>query len=214
MVISIVGVDHRIKDISLSQIKEYSLMLAHKVSTSGWMPDHILYVERAGLFIGYVVSRYFDCSISGIYCGRSGNFLKSKIRIILSLLPIAVTHMLREIEIKSNIHYINDRRKVYIESLYPPQGKNVLIVDDAIDTGYSAKKILRFLLNRGYQRDNIKIAVITNTLKNSTCQADISLFDQMRFAFPWSYDSREYNRAWTLYDEYKSSIFVNSGHDK
>jgi hypoxanthine phosphoribosyltransferase len=181
-------------------------MLAHKVSSSGWMPDHILYVERAGLFIGYVVSRYFDCSISGIYCGRSGGYLKSKIRIILRLLPRAVTHLLREMEIKSHIHSIKDGRKVYIESLYPPQSRKLLILDDAIDTGYSAKEILRFLLKRGYHRDNIKIAVLTNTRKDSTCQADISLFDQVKFAFPWSYDSREYNRAWKLYHEYKSSI--------
>lgn len=214
MVIGIDGVDHKITDISLSQIEEHSLCLAHKVSSSGWAPDHILYVERAGLFIGYVVSRYFDCSISGIYCGRSGRLLKSKTRIILRLLPRAMTHLLREIEIKSNIHSIKDGRKVYIESVYPPEGKKLLIIDDAIDTGYSAKEILRFLLNRGYQRNNIKLSVLTNTYKSSTCQADISLFDQVKFAFPWSYDSREYNRAWKLYDEYKSSIFVNSGHGK
>ena len=214
MAINLFSVDRRIRDISLSQIKEYSLLLAHKVSSSGWMPDHILYVERAGLFIGHVMSSYFDCSISGIYCGRSGRFLKSKTRIILRLLPKAVTHLMREVEIKSNIHSIKDGRKVYIESLYPPQGKKLLIVDDAIDTGYSAKDILGFLLNRGYHRNNIKISVLTNTYKNSTCRADISLFDQVKLAFPWSYDSREYNRAWTLYDEYKSSILVSSEHDK
>ena len=214
MVLNIIGVEHGINDISLSQIKEYSLTLAQKVSRSGWMPDHVLYVERAGLFLGYVVSRYFDCSISGIYCGRFGRPLKSKIKIILRRLPRAVTHLLREIEIKSNIHAIKDGRKVYIENLYPPQGKNLLIVDDAIDTGYSAKEILRFLLNRGYHRDNIKLSVLTNTYKNSTCQADISLFDHVKFAFPWSYDSREYNRAWTLYHKYKSSICVGSENDK
>ncbi len=196
----------KIEDISLEHIKEYSHRLAHKVCNSGWIPDHILYVERAGLFIGHVVSRYFDCSISGIYCGRSGNSIKSKMKIVLRLLPRAVTHLMREIEIKSNIHSIKEERKVYIENLYPPQGKNLLIVDDAIDTGYSAKEILSFLLSSGYLKEQIKIAVLTNTYKNSECWAEISLFDQMKFAFPWSYDSREYSRAWKLYDEYKSSI--------
>jgi len=204
--------DQRIKDISLSQIKDYSFRLAHKISSSGWMPDHILYVERAGLFIGHVVSRYFDCSISGIYCGRSGNSIKSKMKIVLRLLPRAVTHLMREIEIKSNIHSIKEERKIYIKNLYPPQDKNLLIVDDAIDTGYSAKEILSFLLSSGYLKEQIKIAVLTNTYKNSECRADISLFHQVKFAFPWSYDSREYNRAWKLYDEYKSSIF-NADND-
>lgn len=206
--------EYRIKDINLSQIKDYSLALAHKVRGSGWLPDHILYIERAGLFIGYVVSRYFDCSISGIYCGRSGGLIKSKLKLILRRLPRAVTHLLREIETRSNIHALKNRRKAYIDGLYPPQGKNLLIVDDAIDTGYSAKAIISFLLNRGYHRDNIKLSVLTNTLKNSTCQADISLFDHVKFAFPWSYDSREYNRAWTLYHEYKTSIWVGLEHGK
>jgi hypoxanthine phosphoribosyltransferase len=181
-------------------------MLARKVGGSGWMPEHILYVERAGLFIGYVLSRHFDCSISGIYCYRSGRFLKSNIKFILRLLPRAVTHLLREMEIKSHIHAIKDGRKVYIQNGYPPEGKKLLIVDDAIDTGHSAKEILRFLLNRGYQKDYIKIGVLTSTYKESTCQADISLFNQVKFAFPWSYDSREYSQAWKLYHEYKSSI--------
>ena len=202
----------RIKDINLGQIAEYSLHLAHKVNNSGWVPDHILYVERAGLFIGHAVSNYFDCSISGIYCGRTGTFLKSRMKIVLRLLPRAVTHLLRKIEIKSNIHSIYEERKVYIDGLYPPQDKNLLIVDDAIDTGYSAKEILSFLLAKGYHPDKLKIAVLTNTYRNPTCRADISLFDQVKFAFPWSYDSREYNRAWKLYDEYKSSIF-NSNRD-
>ena len=39
------------------------------------------------------------------------------------------------------------RVKVHIEGHYPPQDRNLLIVDDAIDTGYSAKEILRFLLS-------------------------------------------------------------------
>ena len=197
----------RIKDINLKQIEEYSLHLAHKVSNSGLIPDHILYVERAGLFVGHAVANYFDCSISGIYCGRTGTFLKSKIKIVLRLLPRVAIHLLREIEIKSNIHSMYEDRKIYIEGLYPPQDKNLLIVDDAIDTGYSAEEILRFLLGNGYHKEQIKIAVLTNTYKNSACRADISLFDQVKFAFPWSYDSREYNRAWKLYDEYKSSIF-------
>ena len=198
--------DQKIKDISLSQIKDYSFRLAYKVSSSGWMPDHILYVERAGLFVGHAVSNYFDCSISGIYCRRTGTFLKSKMKIFFRLLPRAMTHLLRKIEIKSNIHSIKEERQVYIEGPYPPQDKNLLIVDDAIDTGYSAENILSFLLGSGYHKEQIKIAVLTNTYKNSACRADISLFDQVNFAFPWSYDSRDYNRAWKLYNEYKSSI--------
>lgn len=197
---------HGIKDISLTQIKEYSLHLAHKVSNSGWMPDHILYVERAGLFVGYVISRYFDCSISGIYCGRSGTSLKSKVKIILRLLPRAVTHLLREIEIKSNIHSIKEERKVYIDSMYPPKGKNLLVVDDAIDTGYSIEAVWDHLMQKGYDKDRVKIAVLTTTQPDIKRSADISLYKETVFAFPWSYDSKEYEKAWEKYEETRNLI--------
>lgn len=117
-----------------------------------------------------------------------------------------MTRWLREIEIKSNIHSIYDNRRVYIESLYPPKDKSLLIVDDAIDTGYSAKAVFCFLSSKGYSKDNLKMAVLTNTYKDSEYRAHFFLFDQAQFVFPWSPDSREYNRAWKLYHEYKSSI--------
>jgi hypoxanthine phosphoribosyltransferase len=204
--------DQRVKDISLDQITAYSQYLAHKISDSGWIPGHIIYVERAGLFVGYTISTYFLCGISGIYCSRAGTLIKSKMKTILRILPRAVTHLLRDFEIMSNIHSMYKERKVYMKGPYPPQDKNLLIVDDAIDTGYSAAQILSFLLGNGYHKEQIKIAVLTNTKKNSACLADISLFDHVKFAFPWSFDSREYKRAWKLYDEYKSSIF-KSEHD-
>ena len=196
----------RIKEINLDQIGEYSLNLAQKVFNSGWRPNHILYVERAGLFIGHAFARFFDCSISGIHCRRIGDSFKTRMQFVLGMFPRVLTRWLREIEIKSNIHSIFDDRRVYIESLYPPKDKSLLIVDDAIDTGYSAKAVLCFLFGKGYSKDNLKMAVLTNTYKDPEYHAHFSVFDQAKFVFPWSPDSREYSQAWKLYHEYKSSI--------
>jgi hypoxanthine phosphoribosyltransferase len=203
---SIFKMHQRINDISLKQIAEYSIRLAHKIGEIGWLPEHILYVERAGLFVGHIVSNYFNCNISGVYCSRSGTFLKSKMKTAFRTLPRTVTHLLREIEIKSNIHSLYKERKVNIIGQYPPQDRNLLIVDDAVDTGYSIKEILDFLIGMGYKKERIKIAVLAMTRKNSARTADIFLFEKMKFAFPWSYDSREYAIAWKLYDDYKASI--------
>lgn len=195
-----------IEDINLLRIKEYSLRLAQRVNDSGYVPDHILYIERAGLLVGYEIAKYFDCNISGIYSSRSGQSIKSRAKVILRYLPRAVTHLLRNIEIKSNIHAIKKERNVYMGNLYPPNGRNILVVDDAIDTGYSLKAVLDFLLSKGYDRSHIKTAVLTTTLNGPIFWADISLFEQVSFVFPWSPDSKEYSQTWRLYEQLKASI--------
>lgn len=197
------------EDVSLTKLRNYSHKLALKVNDSGYVPDHVLYVERAGLLVGYEIAGFFNCTISGIYSSRSGHSLKSKARIILRYLPRAVTHLLRDIEFKSKVHTIKNERSVYIESELPPKGKNILLVDDAIDTGYSLKAVLDFLIAKGYRRDHIKTAVLTTTQNDVICRADISLFDQVSFAFPWSYDSKEYDRTWKLYETIKASMTIH-----
>ncbi len=196
----------KIEDINLFKLKEYSNKLAQKVQETGYEPDHVLYIERAGLLVAHEIAKHFDCPISGIYSSRSGTSIKSKVKFILRYLPRAVTHLLRNIEIKSNVHGAMNERNVYIESRFPPRGKNILIVDDAIDTGFSLKAVLDFLKPRGYLREHIKIAVLTTTQNEPVCSADVSLFEQVSFAFPWSYDSREYNESRKLYKDLKASL--------
>ena len=198
-----------IEDVSLAKLRSYSYELALKIKESGYVPNHVLCVERAGLLVGYEIASFFNCTISGIYSSRSGHFLKSKVRIILRYLPRAVTHLLRDIEFKSKVHTIKSERSVYIESQLPPKGKKILLVDDAIDTGYSLKAVLDFLIAKGYRKDDIKTAVLTTTQNDVICRADISLFDQVSFAFPWSYDSKEYDRTWKLYETIKASMIAH-----
>ena len=180
-------------------------MLGKKVHESGYIPEHVLYVERVGLFPGAEIAKYFDCPISGIAASRSGTSVKSRLKIVLRYLPRPMTHFLRNLEIKSNMHGIKKERNVYVENEMPPKDKKLLVVDDAIDTGNSLKAVVDFLIEWGYAPNNIRKAVITTTEENPIYSADISLFERC-FAFPWSYDSREYNAAWRLYHQLKDSI--------
>lgn len=200
--------NNKIEDINLSKLKEYSIMLAQKVGESGYIPEHVLYLERVGLFPGCEIAKYFGCTISGIAASRSGTSVKSRLKIVLRYLPRSVTHFLRNLEIKSNIHGINKERNVYVEGEMPPKGKKLLVVDDALDTGYSLKAAVDFLMTQGYAVDNIMTAVITTTQENPVWCPDISLFDQVIFAFPWSYDSKEYDQTWTLYEKLKALTII------
>jgi hypoxanthine phosphoribosyltransferase len=195
----------KVKDVNLSKLKEHSILLAKKVHETEYIPEHVLYVERVGLFPGTEIAKFFGCPISGIAASRSGTSVKSRLKIILRYLPRPITHFLRNLEIKSNMHGIKKERNVYVANRMPPKGKKLLVVDDAIDTGNSLKAVVDFLLEREYEPKNIRKAVLTTTAEKPIYRADISLFESC-FAFPWSYDSREYNAAWRRYHQLKDAI--------
>jgi hypoxanthine phosphoribosyltransferase len=200
------GWTSNVEDIDLLKLKDLSFDLAKKVNELGFKPQHILYIERAGLFIAHEIASYFRCPFSGIYANRAGTKIKSKIKFILRYLPRSITHLLLQIELRSNVHSVKKERNVNMEEKLPSKDLNVLLVDDAVDTGFSLNAVLEFLRNNGYVSDKMKTAVLTTTQKNPIFRPDITLFEQITFAFPWSYDSREYKEAWMLYDKIKTLI--------
>lgn len=193
----------QVREVDLKQLKEMSRDLAQIVQKSGYIPEHILYVERAGLLVGFEIAMFFKCGISSIHSTRSGGSVKSKLKKAFRYLPRFVTHLLRRLEIKSNIHGVKKERHVYCEYQPPPMNKKILIVDDAIDTGHSLVAIIKFLENLGYNKQHIKIAALTTTGLNTAVRADFSLLDQIVCAFPWSYDSRQYDETQGVYKTQK-----------
>ena len=189
----------KVIDVDLKELRKMSRDLAKTVQKSGFEPEHILYVERAGLLVGFEMAAFFQCGISGIVSQRSGSSAKSKFKFILRLLPRFVTHFLRQLELKSNIHGIKKERRISCENEMPPRGKRILLVDDALDTGHSLVAVLDFLKTRGYSRKDIRVAVLTTTGATPALRADFSLLDQIVCAFPWSYDSRQYAETQGVY---------------
>jgi len=194
-----------VKDVDLFKLKDLSFDLARKVDQCGVKPQYILYIERAGLFIAHEIASYFSCPFSGIYAKRTGTRIKSKLKFLIRYLPGPITHLLRQIELNSNMHKIKKERNVNMEVELPFKELNVLIVDDAVDTGFSLNSVLKYLRTNGYVSDKMKTAVLTTTQKNPISIPDITLFEQITLAFPWSFDSREYDEAWTIYKKIKES---------
>ena len=200
------GLTNNFKDVDLYKLRNLSFALAKKVEGCGVKPQHILYIERAGLFIAPEVSTYFGCPFSGIFARRTGDKAKSRIKFLLRYLPRPTTYLLRQIELNSKMHSIKKDRNVSVEVELPSKELNILLVDDAVDTGFSLNAVLEFLKTNGYACDKMKTAVLTTTQKNPIYRPDITLFEQIAFAFPWSYDSREYKESWMLYNKIKKSI--------
>ena len=196
----------KINTLNFEDIRLYSRQLSTKIQHLGITVDHILYVEKAGLFLGFLIAKHIDCPISGIYSRRRYDSIKKRSKIFIRQLPRFLTNLLRQIELHSSLHRIKKNRCVHISSIYPPHNQNILIVDDAIDTGVTLQSVHNFLIFNGYDPNHLKTAVLTTTSKYSFFKADISLFEQRAFAYPWSYDSNEYSKAQHIYEKYKSAI--------
>ncbi len=203
----------KVLDVDLALLKKMSIDLSKKIEAKGYIPDHILYVERAGILVGYEMSKYFNRPVSGIISRRSGSSLKSKVKIILRMLPRFVTHFLRKLELKSSIHGINSNRRVVCRKPLPPKYKKILVVDDALDTGLSLEAVLSWLKSHGFASALIKTAVLTTTGEEPHIVADFSLLDKVICAFPWSYDSRQYKETKTRMAAISEQVSEVSGSD-
>ncbi|WP_342462768.1 phosphoribosyltransferase [Geobacillus sp. FSL K6-0789] len=102
---------------------------------------------------------------------------------------------LRFIEIKIGFHKKNNKR--YIEKL-PDLSvfNNILIVDDALDTGYSIKSLIERIGN--YNEKNIKIAVINHSDTRSIIKPHYHIYSNKIVQFPWSTDSKFYNQYFSF----------------
>ena len=70
-------------------------------------------------------------------------------------------------------------------------GRNVLVVDDAIDTGATLKLVKDTIMEK-YPNTIVKIAVITVTSKHPIIDADYCLYhDRTLLRFPWSNDIKK-----------------------
>ena len=65
--------------------------------------------------------------------------------------------------------------------------KNILIIDDAIDTGRTIFVVLNNL-KRQFPEANIKMAVIAWTIEDSIVKPDYFIFKNDLIRFPWSKD--------------------------
>jgi len=98
------------------------------------------------------------------------------------------------------IYSVNKQRLVQINFEEDLNFKNVLIVDDAIDTGYSIKQVISALSARFSNIGLIKVAVITLTKKSPVYFPDYYIYNNQLCLFPWSLDSLEYEEYLRIYN--------------
>jgi len=129
---------------------------------------------------------------------QRGNKFKSNyiIKSILKFLPYRITNKLRIFESKKARSSIVDLNltEVSAESIdfklnldSRETVKNILILDDAIDTGRTMF-IVKNSLSKLFPESQVNTAVISWTLENSIIKPDYYLYKNILVRFPWSLD--------------------------
>lgn len=179
--------------ITLNQ-KAFTERCAELHSKLDFQPDLIVGILNGG---GFVVNEFKGVEIELVKLQRD-SWLKHHflVKFFLRTLPYAVSNALRKIEskkAKESIQDINldELRHCIVDLKFDNNSrgniKNILIVDDAIDTG-KTMFVIKNSLAVMFPNAQIKTAVISWTIEGSIIKPDYYLFKNTLVRFPWSKD--------------------------
>ncbi|PIA78076.1 hypothetical protein BFR04_07545 [Gaetbulibacter sp. 4G1] len=166
------------------------------------IPDIVVEVLSAGGYLGKAIKvdeKFNKAQYKQIKIQRRREYIKQSIvfRTLLKILPYIILDRLRLYEskkAKNSIRALNldelQKDNISFDHLgfsHQKSVKNVLIIDDAIDTGRTMF-IIKNSLQKQFPKANIKTAIISWTLENSIIKPDFYIYKNVLVRFPWSKD--------------------------
>ena len=158
-----------------------------------FQPDLVVGVLNGG---GYVVNEFQDVRLSLVRLQRVDNYIKKSFlgRRLLKWLPYSISNALRLMESRGARDGIDNldlellkQEQLDFNIASKASIKNILIVDDAIDTG-KTMFVVKNNLEQLFPHSNVKLAVISWTIDCSLVKPDYYLFKNTLVRFPWSKD--------------------------
>lgn len=189
-------------ELSEESTRTESRTLARKIAEN-FKPEIVIFVAKGSYYIGDEIAKYFNVPLIEIKAERQSGKIKKIIAPILKLIPSFIKKQLREIEVKSNVHKVKSERKISLEKDNIEKlmkCKNILLVDDSIDTGNTIKQIVNFL-------DKYKLNIKTAGLNVFTMSEEIIKIDYYNYKDtllngPWSNDSKYYKKFMEDYKKF------------
>ena len=169
-----------------------SRKLAEAVLLEGFNPSYVLGIARGGLLPAREISLALNRPLASIQVERPLRNMKESLG--LKRLPREAKTILRRLEMATGLYRRLGRRTIRrIEGALGAEP--CLVVDDSLDTGKTVATVVEYLTNiYQMQRQDIRIAVITQMYEDANPPSDYCLFRNVNFCFPWSLDSQEYTR--------------------
>lgn len=176
-------------EIRISDVENLALQLSEKIAP----PDLVVFVATGAFSLGQALARLYNVPVCEIKAARSGNSIKSMLTPLLKLLPKGLKLWLRKKEQNSGFHSNNSAREVQFN---PPvlerEIKSILLVDDAVDTGYTILACKNELKKR-YPQASVEVAALTVfDMSKQLVQVEYCLYENVILMGPWSNDSKEH----------------------
>lgn len=192
-------------ELSIKSVEEKSIKLAKSISHLD-KPDIVIFISKGAYQIGQVISDYYDVPLLEVFAKRKVGKLKKLISPILKIIPTSIKRILREKEIKSNIHEGNTDRNVYFdEKIWSKyiDATNVLIVDDSVDTGNTISQVEE-CVKKYFNKSKVLLAALNVFSKSeSNVKINYYLLKDTMLNGPWSNDSKENKKFSLMYKEWK-----------
>ncbi len=180
--------------------------LATQINNSGEVFDVVVGIQTGG---GYVAREVYktlkEQSINATYVevkiqrGSTRAKEVSHVKTILRKLPEFILNFLRILEVEFlelKAKFIKPVRHGEISfasevgQLLSEGGKNILLIDDCIDTGYTIKAIKDYI-EENFLNNKVKTAVVTIAHRKPIIKVDYKLFNRVLIRFPWANDAKE-----------------------
>lgn len=163
-----------------------------------YSPDIIIFIKNGGLFIKKAIHGYINNkTIYFVKVQRPSTKIKNNLKYkiffkkILHKLPYFILDRLRILE---HFIFINSTKKNLRKLRIKNFGfnKNILIFDDAVDSGITAKFIFDAIIKNN-SSSNIRLAALTQTTNQKNIKVDYLKYKNILIRFPWSLDYKYMN---------------------
>lgn len=191
-------------ELSKSKLHEENVKLFEKIKND-YDYDLVIFIAKGSYLIGKDLADLKRVPLLEIFATRKGGKLKKIISPFLKIIPKKIKNRLRKKEMNSNYHEKNSERNIsfnvniwkkYIDC------KNILLVDDSVDTGYSIKSTVD-AIQIFFPNSNIKVATLNVFEKSKKIvYTDFYLYSEKMLLGPWSNDSKENKQYLKEYGEW------------
>lgn len=193
------------QELSIKNLSETNKKL-YEIVRKKYKYDLVIFVARGAYLIGKDFAEWGETPLTEIYASRKGGKLKKIISPILKILPTKLKLYLRKKEFNSNVHKKDPERSIdYNEKEWSQYKscKKILIVDDSVDTGYSAL-LVKNTVQVYFKKADVKVATLNLFDKaKEVYTPDFYLYENTILKGPWSNDSTENKKFLKMYYEWK-----------
>jgi hypoxanthine phosphoribosyltransferase len=175
--------------ITLAQLPALVAELARRIRAAGFQPELLVYIETGARLPAAWLAREFPVGAVPVVARRRGHGLKKLLAPLAPLVPRAVLDSFRRAEAGSGVHRRGGRSVTFARAC-DFRDRNILLVDDAADTGGTLRAVKAALVGRGADPARVRCAVLAATTDTGRAEADFFVSGQ-NSVLPWSTDSLE-----------------------